>query len=400
LQEVNLDGVSAAWKVGGDNISEITKKTHDDLVASSKKAKEDIDNILLRPSSVTASTEGPGEVPAGKTGKTMVDDSGIKRQEELVAREAKLATIRQDMAKEHTRFLFESGQIDAEQRIAMEAKTADAVYQIERDKLEKLAALNRDRHDDHVKTLDEIKILEAKHKADVQRQNDDAALAAGKTWRDYFKSFHDSIDKALTDMIMGTKSFMDAVNAVGRQMLTELVSIGVKAATNWIVTETIKARASESIKAGMMTQNQMLAAQEIGLHNATAVNEITTDAAVAGAGATAQSAPYSGWGSIAIGAGVMAAVLAMTGSIKSSANGEWRVGSDRLNLVHKDETILPAHIATPLRDMVEGGGMGGGMTVNISAIDAKGVKQFFDTHGSSIADSLKKQRRGFKGGFE
>lgn len=48
--------------------------------------------------------------------------------------------------------------------------------------------------------------------------------------------------------------------------------------------------------------------------------------------------------------------LGTFGSIFSSAGGEWSVPADRLNFVHKNETILPASMAQKFRDSVEGGG--------------------------------------------
>ncbi len=39
--------------------------------------------------------------------------------------------------------------------------------------------------------------------------------------------------------------------------------------------------------------------------------------------------------------------------IKSSAGGEWKVNRNRMQMVHRDETILPANIAGPLRRMIE-----------------------------------------------
>ena len=76
--------------------------------------------------------------------------------------------------------------------------------------------------------------------------------------------------------------------------------------------------------------------------------------------------------------------------IKSSEGGEWQVPADRLNLVHKDETILPAHIAGPLRNLVEGGGSvggGGPVTINTSGGDF--------IHKNDLAKLLKQMNRDF-----
>ena len=372
------------------------------MVSASEKAATDIENIAMRPMSLKVDAKSSAGAEPVKTGTKKVQDANLlKRRIEEADNEAAIQQIKISSEMATNKYLLDSRQITQAEYLAMEKETSKKQYDNELDLIKEKIKL-QDGHKEEIRKLNVEKLkLNEKHNADVMAQDQAAALESGKVWRDYFKSFHDSIDKALTDMIMGTKSFMEAINAVGKQMLTELVAMGVRAATNWIVVEATKTLATTTGNATRMTQNQLLAAHELGLHATTATAEIATDAAVAGAGAAAQSAPYSGWGAIAIGAGVMASVLALTGNIKSSAGGEWRVASDRMNIVHKDETILPASIAGPLRASVEsGGGLGGGgMTVNISAIDAKGVKSFFDTHGSSIADSLMKQKRDFKGGF-
>jgi hypothetical protein len=53
-----------------------------------------------------------------------------------------------------------------------------------------------------------------------------------------------------------------------------------------------------------------------------------------------------------------AVVLGFIGRIASSEGGEMQVGEDRLNFVHKDETILPAPFASGLRELVGKGSVG------------------------------------------
>ena len=77
---------------------------------------------------------------------------------------------------------------------------------------------------------------------------------------------------------------------------------------------------------------------------------------------------------------------------KASAGGDWRVDSDRLNFVHKNETILPAGIAGKLRDMVESGGQSGGVTVvvnhSVSAVDAASFQGHIRRHSNMIANEV------------
>ena len=75
----------------------------------------------------------------------------------------------------------------------------------------------------------------------------------------------------------------------------------------------------------------------------------------------------------------------------SSAGGDWQVDRDRLNFVHKNETILPAGIAGKLRSMVESGS-GGGPTVvvnhTVQAVDAASFQQHIRRHSNMIANEV------------
>jgi hypothetical protein len=123
--------------------------------------------------------------------------------------------------------------------------------------------------------------------------------------------------------------------------------------------------------------------------------EIAADVAMANA-----YAAYAAWpmfaAAMAAAAGTVvrgfAVPIAAVGA-KSSAGGDWRVDNDRLNFVHKDETILPAGIAGKLRNMVEGGASsGGGVTVvvnhSVSAVDAASFQGHIRRHGNMIANEV------------
>lgn len=154
-----------------------------------------------------------------------------------------------------------------------------------------------------------------------------------------------------------------------------------------------------------------------------------------------------------------AVVLGFASRISSSEGGEYQVDDDRLNFVHKDETILPRDYAQGLRDLVNSGGLnslsenmndmlstmtdgqpkksapaennwwrvpssvgaaaaparasgnnaadvlssagvgrgGGDMHVTVQAIDARSVRNLFLENGRAIAEALNEQRRNFNG---
>jgi len=79
-------------------------------------------------------------------------------------------------------------------------------------------------------------------------------------------------------------------------------------------------------------------------------------------------------------------------AVKASAGGDWQVDRDRLNFVHKDETILPAGIAGKLRSMVESVSSNSGVTVvvnhSVSAVDAASFQGHIRRHSNMIANEV------------
>jgi hypothetical protein len=67
-----------------------------------------------------------------------------------------------------------------------------------------------------------------------------------------------------------------------------------------------------------------------------------------------------------------------------------------LAMVHKQESILPANIAQPMRDFFTGGGAGGGgdsFAITIQAIDTQSGAQFLLNNASVIAQGLARELR-------
>ena len=89
----------------------------------------------------------------------------------------------------------------------------------------------------------------------------------------------------------------------------------------------------------------------------------------------------------------VAAAAAFAG-VMAFAEGGWdNVPSDQVAMIHKQEMVLPAHIANPLRESLASGTMGGsgggGDThVHISAVDRKSVERLFTQHGSALFKAL------------
>jgi hypothetical protein len=122
----------------------------------------------------------------------------------------------------------------------------------------------------------------------------------------------------------------------------------------------------------------------------TAIASITASASKAGAEAAASQAGIPIVGPVlaisAMGA-IMSAVLGLLGNMPSAAGG-WKVPNDTLAMVHKDERILPARYSEGLDRLVNQGGSGTSVTLNINATDAKSVRRLFLDNQPALAEAI------------
>jgi hypothetical protein len=95
-------------------------------------------------------------------------------------------------------------------------------------------------------------------------------------------------------------------------------------------------------------------------------------------------------------AGMFALVAAMGGELPSAAGGMLQVPGDMLAMVHKNESIIPASIAGPMREQLGGGG-GSGATVHYSptihAIDAQGMEGVLNKHSRVLVKVMHRELR-------
>jgi hypothetical protein len=85
------------------------------------------------------------------------------------------------------------------------------------------------------------------------------------------------------------------------------------------------------------------------------------------------------------------------GGIVPSAAGGWVVPAFAdggiLSVLHQNEMVLPAPISRGLQNMIATGGMAGGHTINIYAIDGASVARLFRNNGSALVAALNSAMR-------
>lgn len=239
-----------------------------------------------------------------------------------------------------------------------------------------------------------ITALENKHRLDEISLDKQAVADRQKTWEGYFSTIQGAFNSQLRGLLAGTTSFKQAFKSIMGDLIIAFIQAVEKMVFEWIAGQ-IGMTAATTVGA------QARAAAEttgmLGSMAATvsmALSKIAAGAAATVAGVTANQAPIVGPAAVGEGIAAGAAVEAaaqglLLAPMAVAETGWWNVPANSLTMLHAGEMVVPAPFANDFR--TNGGGLSslGPVHFNISAIDARGVKQFFKEHGDLIARQLR-----------
>jgi hypothetical protein len=224
---------------------------------------------------------------------------------------------------------------------------------------------------------------------------------ANKDWAKSFSNLQGTINSSINGMILGTMTWQKAVQRLTQTALNDFLQATEKGLVTWLTSEKAKTDGAAAGTAARTATESAGQAEGLGDMIMGALKEISTSAATAAAKAynAVVGIPYVGPVlAPAAAAAAFAAVMAFGGKLPSSAGGLWNVPSDTMAFIHKQETILPAHIAQPMRDFFTGGGAssgggGGNFAITIQAIDTQTGAQFLMNNAGAIAQGLAREMR-------
>ncbi|HEV8015214.1 MAG TPA: hypothetical protein VGP48_06755 [Stellaceae bacterium] len=264
-------------------------------------------------------------------------------------------------------------------------------------------------------------------------------------WTKSFANLDHAFSASITGMVVGTETWQKAVKRLSQTALSDLVNLAQKELASWIAKETgmtaattagnaTRNASNTSAQSGLLTTIAQVLARWLGIETAktaatTAGNTARGASDTAAAAASSALAVARGMGMIEISAAeaaaaafadfaelglpglaaapeAAAAAFAATMSwgaglgagLFSAAGGAWSVPSDMLAMVHRQESILPAGVAQPMRDFFSGaaassGGGGDSYAITIQAIDTQTGAQFLMNNAGAIAQSLARELR-------
>lgn len=204
-----------------------------------------------------------------------------------------------------------------------------------------------------------------------------------------------------------------ARNAIGETENTSLFGRIGAAIAEWLGLETGKTAASTAGTTVRTTEDTAANSAALIATKAAATSNAASWAAVAAVAASASVAaiPLVGWQMAPEVAAATYANGMVYAALASAAGGWGQVPQDgMMTELHKDEMVLPASIATPLRQSLaspqsaavgQGQGQGGGAThfhfaPTVSAVDATGVDQLLQQHQDIFIKNVRNWHRNGK----
>lgn len=267
-----------------------------------------------------------------------------------------------------------AGMVDiTAQRIQLENSAADQIYNIHLKELQDEAALQNLRPEERQKILDQITQLETQHAQDtltraaqdateMEKVQADAAQATQQAWEQRLQPIGSAFDTVIQGMLKGTETFQQLITQAGMQLADSMI----KAGEQWLIqhiaqqlTATTVTTTQTAIRSATETSAN---AASVASSAASSLSQLGHSAAVA-AGKSFQAlagipiiGPILG---AAAAVATFAAVMALGSGIASAAGGQDRVPFDgQVTELHKDEMVLSAKYANPLRNALTGASFG------------------------------------------
>ena len=244
------------------------------------------------------------------------------------------------------------------------------------------------------KINDQIKILEAKHEAEVTQIKRQSVAAQMAEYSKIFGAIRSSFSGMITGILQGTQTWQQAMANAFTNILSSFVGMLGDMLMNWIEKQIMMAIFGEAIAGAGARATVAGHAAEAGAAAFASISAIPMIGPALAPGAAA--AAYAG-------------AMAYQFLIPAAKQGfDIPKGVNPLTQLHEEEMVLPAPLANAVRDMAGGGGSGSGspsVTIHLNAIDARSGADFLKANAGTIAKAIQGQMRnanpaltGLKGG--
>jgi tape measure domain-containing protein len=416
--KLDFSGAKAAWKEGADGASIVLEEGMKNMSVIAQKGRDDIDRIILGESKIKVSDHNPSPITGGgpATKNKAADaaakkaaEEALKMSQEALAEQGRVAAQSISIELERIRRQAQLGQISAADEINSQTRLNTELFQIEKKAAEAEAELVKNKPVEYQKAMNKVAEIQRKHDLDMEKQRssleieqkkrtDKLAEEQKKQFDKMFDPISGAFEKSINGIIQGTLTLHKAIRQLAQSIVLEFANMGVKMVVDWVKNEAFRTQASAAGAAARGVIEKTASTESLMTNGMTSIKNILNSAweTLSNVYASISKIPIVGpFLAPVMAAGAFAVVANVAGNIASASGGyDIPAGVNPMTQLHQSEMVLPAHIANPLRDMIaSGGSAGGGVTVNISAVDARGVRQLFNDHGGLLVKSLQQQIR-------
>ena len=298
----------------------------------------------------------------------------------------------------------EAGRITNAQMIDAEIALTQKMFEQDLTRLQAEMQANKGRVVDENSVANQIREVETKLNADLATLRAQRELAEQKDTQRRLQNW----EKTHKGLLNSERQLIDGVLSGNQNMETLLERMAFSRFENLVVGE------AKTMTERLLIQ-QTGADEDKAISLKSALEQIANDAAKAASATYAAVAAIPVVGPLLAPEAAAAAAVAVFGfeAMTSAAGGQWSVPYDgQLTELHKEEMVMPAYLANPMRravvNMASGGTAGGNAgsvvhhhhyQVNISAHDARSVQAWANENAKTLAGALNRHARDFPGSF-
>ncbi len=323
----------------------------------------------------------------------------IKEVQKQSARDAALYEV--EVAEQNADYLLATGQATEQQRMQMQMQFEEQRFQIQYQYLEERLAMMNIETEAYAQQLAQMEQLKLSHDLRMQELANQSSIDQRAPFQDMMESMKEGWAQNIAMLITGQQTMRQALSNILKQMLASFVQYLTQKLAASKLFATLEIAVGRMIAAVLRILGIQSATTAIASKSTETMGKIGQSAAAAGAGAAESQAsiPYVGPVlAIAAMAAIFAAVMAMKGKgggNPSAAGGfDIPAGLNPLTQLHEREMVLPKEHSDVIRGLAEGGGSaGGGVTINLHAMDGESVKRMLLNNKPALVAAIQQAKR-------
>ncbi|MGH6836537.1 MAG: hypothetical protein ACREC9_13575 [Methylocella sp.] len=405
MKNLSFAGVKDEWAFFKDQMTQRAQQAKHDIISAHNEMFRELHMIFAAGDKKIEEAHAQSQArmaaaSAGGNGKTDTDAISAAMKEV----DGEVKALQEGLAFKKTVWAGEvaAHHISKEQELADVVQATDREYQAELALLQKEKGIGGLKISQIQEINNKIEQLQAKHNLEMIKLDQQALAEETASWERAFQTITTSFNSQLRGLITGTTNFKNAFKSILTDILVKFIEVVENMAVKWAagqLAETTATLTGAQERAGAETAGA--AASNAGTISAV-LHSISASAAETFAGIFGFLSPVLGPAAAGPAAGGEATVLAAGAAVGGLALGAWSLPSDMLAMVHRGEMVIPAGVTPWAQGVISGAANTPGVSTvhvhhatnfTVSAMDARGVRAFFNDHGRTILRTINEGTR-------